>query len=263
MPDGSSTSIYVDFALLRRTGILDRLAGPAALEEAEYRKFIEATGFDYRRHLDGVLIDSQDDATFYLATGEFDWSRIESYVKSQGGRCSNRLCMMVATTPGKLISLMPMEKQTLALAVSKDPMAVSRISAQNETPVPDIPFSPAWIRVPGDRLKGSPDLPEGLNLFMQAFRGAERVLLLARPTQEGVDIVVDAPCSSPAVANAVAARLTQSTALMKGLAAQQGRDERRMLSILAGGKFRADGAAVRGFWPIPPGLLEGLSDASK
>lgn len=265
MPEGSSTTAYIDFALMRRTGVLNRLAGPAAVEEPDYRKFVEATGFDYRRHLDGALISSQDDATFYLASGEFNWPQIESYVKSQGGRCSNGFCMMAGSGPGKLLSLKPMERRTLALAVSKDPMAVTRMSTENQTPVLTPPFSPAWVRVPGERLMGSPDLPEGLSMFLQAFRGAERVLFLLRPTKDGMDVVLDAPCATPAVANAVAGRLLQSTALMKGLASAQqaGKDERRMLSILAGGKFRVDQATVRGFWPVPLGLLEGLTGAGK
>ena len=52
LPADRATLVYIDTDALRKSGLLDLLAGSKAAEEADYRKFVEQTGFDYRTDLD-------------------------------------------------------------------------------------------------------------------------------------------------------------------------------------------------------------------
>jgi hypothetical protein len=77
LPEGEGPTVYIDFALLRRTGLLDRLAGDAAVAEEDYKAFIGSTGFDFRRDLDAALVRFRPDATLFVLAGRFDprgWS---------------------------------------------------------------------------------------------------------------------------------------------------------------------------------------------
>ena len=54
LPQDRSLHVYMNIGLLRSAGILDLLAGSQGTEEADYKKFVEQTGFDYRTDLDAV-----------------------------------------------------------------------------------------------------------------------------------------------------------------------------------------------------------------
>ncbi len=54
LPRTGAVTVYLDMAGLRRSGILDAIAGSKATEDLEYKKFVQATGFDYRNDLEAV-----------------------------------------------------------------------------------------------------------------------------------------------------------------------------------------------------------------
>ncbi|MBE7544896.1 MAG: hypothetical protein M9913_00085 [Bryobacteraceae bacterium] len=261
LPEGDGPTVYVDFALLRRTGLLDRLAGDAAMAEEDYRAFIGATGFDFRKDLDAALVRWREDATLLVLAGRFDQKRLEQYAQTQGGRCVNGLCSLEAATPGRRISFVRLGRGVLALATAGDAMAAGMISKDNRTPAPDAPLSSAWLMLPKASLRSTAGLPAGLSAFLEALGGAERAVLLPRPTQAGVDLVLEAPCTSPAVAGRVADRLTKATSLLKSLLSREGKEPARddLSGVLTAGTFRGDGAVVRGFWPLPKEFLDKLS----
>ncbi|MBE7543849.1 MAG: hypothetical protein KJZ84_02715 [Bryobacteraceae bacterium] len=261
LPAGDGPTLYLDFALLRRTGLLERLAGDARLADEEYRAFIGATGFDYRRDLDAALVRWHDDATLFVLAGRFDRARLEKYAVAQGGRCANGLCSLPAATPGRRISFMQLNRGTLALATSTDPMAAALISRSNRTPNPGAPMSPLWLMLPKPYLKSMEGLPSGISAFLEALGGAERAAFLLRPTNNGVDVVLEAPCTSAAVASRVAGRLTQATSLLKSLLAREGKQPERddLSGVLTAGTFRGDQDTVRGFWPVPKEFLDKLT----
>lgn len=261
MPEGEGAVLYVDFALLRRTGLLDRLAGDVAVAEDDYKAFIGATGFDFRRDLDAALVKFRSDATLFVLAGNFDERRLENYAAAQGGRCVNGLCSLPAATPGKKISFVKLGRNVLAMAAAEDPMAAGLIATTNATPAPPAPMSSVWLMVPRERLRSTAGLPAGMSAFLEAMSGAERAVFLLRPSGAGVDVVLEAPCSSNAVASRVAGRLTKATSLLKSLLAREGKEPARddLSGILTAGTFRADQAVVRGFWPAPREFLEKLT----
>ena len=57
MPQRDAAVLYVDIAALRSTGILEKLVGSTVGEEAEYKAFVQQSGFDYKRDLDRVMVN--------------------------------------------------------------------------------------------------------------------------------------------------------------------------------------------------------------
>lgn len=263
LPEGEGPTLYVDFALLRRTGLLDRLAGDAAVVEEDYRSFIGATGFDFRRDLDAALVRWRPGATLFVLAGRFDDGRLERYAMAQGGRCVNGLCSLPAATSGRRISFVRIGRRTLALATAEDPMAAAVISPANRTSFAAAPMGSVWLMMPGSALVSTGDLPAGMSAFLEAMNGAERATFLLRPTAAGVDVVLEAPCASAAAANRVAGRLTQATSLLKSLLVREGKEPERddLSGILTAGTFRGDKDVVRGFWPVPKEFLDKLAGA--
>ena len=58
MPERDAATLYIDVAALRSSGILDKLVGSTVGEEAEYKTFVQQTGFDYKRDLDRLMANS-------------------------------------------------------------------------------------------------------------------------------------------------------------------------------------------------------------
>src|SRR6266581_6429195 len=103
LPSENAAVLSIDFAALRQGGVFDLLAGPVVEEEPEYKTFVQKTGFDYRRDLDGALISFPPGGVFFLVRGRFDWKRLESYAQEQGGECSRGLCRMPGSVPARKI----------------------------------------------------------------------------------------------------------------------------------------------------------------
>ncbi|HYP05170.1 MAG TPA: hypothetical protein VER03_02965, partial [Bryobacteraceae bacterium] len=56
MPQRDAAVLFLDVAAVRDSGILDKLMGSTVGEEAEYKAFVQQTGFDYKRDLDRVMV---------------------------------------------------------------------------------------------------------------------------------------------------------------------------------------------------------------
>src|ERR1700736_1972308 len=54
LPRTGAVAVYLDGEGLRRSGVLDLITGSKATEDLEYQKFVEGTGFDYRRDLEAL-----------------------------------------------------------------------------------------------------------------------------------------------------------------------------------------------------------------
>jgi len=85
LPADSTSVAYLDFQELRASAFLSRILAwaPRPQMEAEYGKFVQATGFDYEHDLDRVGISfsgsAQSPKTMAVAEGRFDRKKIESY----------------------------------------------------------------------------------------------------------------------------------------------------------------------------------------
>ncbi len=127
LPVEDAAVLSVDFAALRRGGMLDLLAGPVVEEEPEYKGFVAKTGFDYRKDLDHAFVSFHSAGTYFLARGRFDWGRLQAYAKEQGGGCFDDVCRMTGSLPSRRISYFLLRSDLLAMAVSPDESAATRM----------------------------------------------------------------------------------------------------------------------------------------
>jgi hypothetical protein len=73
LPSDDASILSIDFASLRRSGILDLLSGSVVDEEPEYKAFVDKTAFDYRRDLDHAFVSFHPTGVYFLVQGRFDW----------------------------------------------------------------------------------------------------------------------------------------------------------------------------------------------
>ncbi|MGC4054168.1 MAG: hypothetical protein QM757_34210 [Paludibaculum sp.] len=259
-PDGEAPTLYVDVAALRSTGLLDLLAGKAGAEEPEYRKFVAVSGFDYRRDLDAVAMRVRSTDTLLVLKGRFDTTRLASYAKANGGRCTPDVCTVQGSTPERQISWTPMKRQMLALAVAQDPLAVALLNSSPKRVSRTLPSSPIWLEVPGSQLHGGPGLPPGLSALLSSLDGADRALLTAGIDGIGFALELNATCPEPLKAKEIAGRLTQMTEMFRKLLARENQtpNPADLSGLLASGEFAADGTAVKGKWPLSKVLLNSM-----
>lgn len=259
-PDGEAPTLYVDVAALRTTGVLEMLAGKAGVEEPEYRKFVEASGFDYRRDLDAVAMRIRSTDTLLVLRGRFDTERLAKYAKSTGGRCTPDVCTVQGSAPERQISWMKKSSEVLAMAVSQDPLAVALLNDTPRKPEHKLPAAPVWLEVPGSQLHGGPGLPPGLSALLSSLDGAQSAVLTAGLDGAGFALEMRAICDKAETAKEISGRLTQMTDMFRKLLARDNKqpNEADLSGLLAGGTFGAEGFEVRGRWPLSKHLLPSL-----
>lgn len=91
-PVDANTLIYVDLQALRESSFSEDLTqwAPVSEQDAEYKQFIAATGFDFERDLDRVLLllpaHETPRGAVAVAEGRFDRARISAYALQAGRR---------------------------------------------------------------------------------------------------------------------------------------------------------------------------------
>ncbi len=138
LPSNEGIVLVVDRA------VIAQLAGEAGGEEPEYREFIEKTGFDFRKDLDRIVAVIGEPASYYVASGRFDWKKISAYA----GNCVKDVCAMPASQPERWISLTRLSGNTMAIAVSPVQFAVTSMEV-SRTPIVEWRDTPLWIRGKG------------------------------------------------------------------------------------------------------------------
>lgn len=261
LPDKSSAIIFVDFAALRRAGIMSLFDGSEVTQEAEYRAFVEGTGFDYTRDLDSAFIAFAPEGRYLLVRGRFDWRLLKDYVEAQGGRCRNAFCRVEGSTPERQISYFPVERDLMALAVSPDSWAASQMQIRRPRQM-ELPNNPVWAVFTGSALADSDRLPAGSRAFIRALDGAERMVLAADQSKSGeIELSMRVSCRTGEQASALTARLKETTAMLQDLLRKEGQapNPRDLSGVLTNGAFEQNGNNVIGRWPVPKAFLESLA----
>lgn len=246
LPPGVAPTLYLDVRALRAAGVIEKIAGPATLEDPEYKRFVAATGFDYRRDLDAVVVQSRPGDTLMVVAGSFDLDRLAAYAKANSGRCAGQLCSLQGSSPQRQVSWIPLRRRVLGLAVSPDPMAAALLAGNSTHPAIPVPRGPAWLHIPGSALQPGAGLPPGLSALLSALEGAQYAQLSANVSE----ITLEAPCPSHEKAAALAARLAGTTQTLRNLLAREKSPPNAFANTLAGGEFRADALILRGRWPL-------------
>jgi hypothetical protein len=252
LPTGDATVASIDVGALRKTGLLAVFAGKPQTEEPEYLSFVQATGFDYQKDLDHVAAAFTSDATYFIVRGRFDWVRLESFAKANGGGCYERLCHLPGSVPERRISFLPLQANVMALAVSTDDLAAARLREVRNSGELQQLKDPVWISIPASGLKRAGETVAGMRLFAATVAGANRVTLTLGPQNGGnYAAKLEAVCGSPKEAQTIAEQLRKVTAALKSTDPLAG--------VLLSGTFQQANQKVFGYWPIRKGLFENLA----
>lgn len=252
LPEDGAVTVYADVRALRATGILERIAGPATGQDAEYQEFVKATGFDYRRDLDAAALALAASANYFVLRGRFDFAKLADYARRQGGSCAGERCEMPASDGVRRIAFRPFGAG-LALAVAAEPGALERIAAGARTAGLEA-AAPLWIAAPGAAFRRWPDAP-----LARTFALAERSEFALEASGERIELRLAIACASDEAARALAAELTSATGRLRGQNPPAG----ELAGMLAQGVYVARARAVEGRWPVPAALLDNLLGAAR
>ena len=265
MPQRDAAVMYIDVAAIRTSGILEKLVGSTVAEEPEYKNFIEQTGFDYKRDLDRLMANSASGSEgpthYFLLEGRFDWDKLTSYAKSQGGSCEGDFCSVKGSTPGRIISFYPISKKLMAFASSPNDKAAREISGRTPVKAPyEVPDKPIWLHLPASVLQNQSDLPAGTRLFTRALETARQLMFSLGPQGDRFELVLDVACETPEQAVVLKNQLEGITQLLQKLIARENQTPNRndFSGLLTSGSFQRESERVVGRWPIERAFLDSL-----
>ncbi len=262
MPTRQAAVLYIDFAALRRAGILKMMDASKVAEDPDYRRFAQKINLDWRTDLDSAMLEmTPSGAKYMLIGGRFDWKALRSYAVESHGECNGVGCRMEGSTQQRHISFQPMRDHLMALAVSTDDdWAVSQFLSKNAGPPLEVPDAPIWVKIPGAILRSTDDLPSGTRAFAHSVEQADSVTLMVGPQGSALEGRLDVACRSALDAAEMAGELTHVTGLLREMIEREHQKPNPgdLSGVLTSGTFRSEGMRVRGTWPIQMAFLENL-----
>lgn len=263
LPQGDWTVFFADFALLRRAGVLQVLAGAKASEDAEYQTFVRGTGFDYTRDIESLAAATDGSQVFFIARGRFAWSQLRRYAMNHGGGCSGAVCYAPTSKPGRWASFLPVQGNVIALAVSTDKTAAYQLSPRRDRSVTPIPTQPVWVRVSHELLEHPESLPPMAQLFAISLAPAQTVTFSLGPSgnpEAPYTLELEAKCVTAVRANIVAGQMDTETKMLRAGLTREHRQPNPgdLTGLLASGAFLQEGDRVVGKWPVYRQLLTSL-----
>jgi hypothetical protein len=261
LPADRSTLVYIDIGALRKSGLLDLMAGSKAAEEPDYRKFVEQTGFDYRTDLDAIGASFVDNRVYTILRGRFQWKQLTAYAESQGGECHYSVCSMPGSSKERNISFYPVTSDVLALAVSADTRGVTSISPGDRKAGLPGPLDPVWISVPAATFNKLEGFPDGTRAFLSPLARAEKITFAAGPQGDRLQLRLEVTCPTAEAAADLVKQLSSVTSLLKDMIGRQHMtpNPRDLSGVLVAGSFQQRGATVIGTWPLERGFVEAFS----
>lgn len=260
LPQARATHVFIDVDGLRRSGLLDLIAGAKSAEDPDYKTFVDQTGLDYRTDLDAVAAAFAEGNTYLALRGRFVWRKLAAYAQAHGGKCAGTLCSMPATRSGYFISFLPLRPNVLAMAVSTDEHGVSMIGPQDWRKPPHLPSEPVWISVPSFALSDT-DLAAGTHAFLEPLSQAQDVTFAVGSASKGLQIRLEAVCATPEIAELMTRRLSAATDLLKKMLDREHMtpNPNDLSGVLTAGTFSQQKDHVNGTWPIERGFIESLA----
>jgi hypothetical protein len=261
LPSQNATLVYADVETLRKAGVLERLAGSRSAEEADYRRFVEQIGFDYRTDLDAIAASFVSGDVYLTVRGRFQWTQLAEYAKSQRGECHYAVCSLPASAPGRRISFFPLHKDVLALAETSDRASVEVIAPGSVAKLPPLPPEPLWITIPSSVLAKAAALPVTARTIVTPLTRAEKVTIAAGaqdPLHTVLRLAVS--CRTPNEAETIRSELYDATNALRAASANEKAPlgEPDWMAVLRGGTFVRNEAEVTGTWPLDRQFLDSL-----
>jgi len=271
LPTANASVIYIDVDAMRRSGILDLLAGSKAAEEPDYEQFVKETKFDYRQDLDTVAAAIKDGRVYFALRGRFHWSDLRNYAARQNGSCHNDFCVLTGSQPNRRISFYPLARYTMtrdvmALAVGPDDFAAYQVARDSGHLALETPNEPMWALIPAASLESMDTLPAAARAYMPALRGAEQIVFSVSATNSAagnrqMQLALHVTCKDAAAARALLAQFEATTKALRELIAHQKEkpDPSDFSELLVAGTFRREERQVYGAWPIPKSLVDAIA----
>jgi hypothetical protein len=261
LPLDRAVKVYIDAAQLRKSGLLDLIAGSQASEDADYRDLVKRIGFDYRTDLDAVAASFLHGDVFLAVRGRFDWKRLADYARSQQGSCANDICTMPASQPNRFISYYQLSSSVLAWAVSSQEQGVKMIGPPPGEPnLTELPATPVWISAPAAVFADLKSLPAGSSILSPLAQAQEAAFGVRPVSADAFEIDLDAPCATPEIAVAVAAKFSATTDLLRKMLDRDHitANPGDLSGVLVAGRFEARQSRVTGSWPVERKFFEAL-----
>jgi len=244
---------------LRRSGLLNMLAGSKAAQELEYQQFVDETLFDYRQDLDAVAAAFKDDQVFFALRGRFHWKNLMDYAVRQGGSCHNSFCKMPASQPHRQISFYPLKPDLMAMAVSQDDSAAYQIVRKSgNLTVPSF-SQPVWMLVPASALRNSDALPPGTKPFASALvEGTDEIVFTIGPDGDHLALSLNVLCRDTQTASTLLESFEKTTGTLRKWIAREHQQPNAAdwSGLLTAGSFRRENQRVFGQWPLSRAFVE-------
>lgn len=260
LPQRDSVIVYVDFASLRKAGILGMLDSAKVTEDADYREFARKIDLNWKQDLDSVMLAFAPTGKYMVVEGRFDWKSLRNYVQGAGGECYGDVCRVNGSTPERRISFLPLQHNVMALAVSTDEWAVKTLQGEAPGPGMEPPATPVWLKIPGSALKSETGLPPGTRMFAHSIEQADYALLTLAPDGQRLAAKLDVRCGDPHDAADIAGELSHATSLLREMIAREHQtpNPADFSGVLTSGSFWSQGDRVYGRWPIERAFIENL-----
>ncbi|HEX4592719.1 MAG TPA: hypothetical protein VH157_00520 [Bryobacteraceae bacterium] len=264
LPTENSTVVYIDAGAIRRSGILNMIAGSKAAEDLEYEQFVDQTMFDYRQDLDAVAVSFKEGQVYLAARGNFRWKNLMDYAVRQGGSCHNSFCTAPTSRPTRRISFYPLKPNIMGLAISTDDFAAYSVNRKSGKAVLATPDQPLWMLVPAAALKDTDALPAGTKPYASALRNAEQIVFTVGPDSGHLQLSLQVTCRDEAAASKMLVDFQNTTdTLRKWIEREHQQPNPADLSgLLVAGTFRRDDRRVYGQWPVARALVDSLAAES-
>jgi hypothetical protein len=167
---------------------------------------------------------------------------------------------MQGSKPERRISFLPLRDDFMALAVSSDDLAATRLTNTGQPVAAPLPSSPLWLSVPGATLRQPGLIPPGMKQMLSALASADRVVIDLGPVSGGIEARLDAACRTKDDASVLASQLRTTAGLIReGIGNKIVAPDDELARMLAAGSFNQTGAHVVGRWPVAKGLLDSLT----
>jgi hypothetical protein len=265
LPAAPALTLYFNVDQMRDSGLLDLLAGSKTAEEPDYKAFVEATGFDYRKDLDAVAASFPNNDVYMVVRGRFDWQRLSGYARAQHGFCGNDACSMPASESNRYISFRKLSSDMLALGISGEMQGAGRIVVDQGQRSAAIPETAVWISAPPSVFRNASGLPAGSQSFLDPLGDAKQSVFTIGPAAlgpaGGLEIRLDVTCASAAAATDLAQQFNSTTTLLRSMIEREHMtpNPADLSGVLVGGRFTSKDAHMTGSWPLSRGFFEALA----
>lgn len=261
LPDRDASYFFADLEAIRNSGVLDMIAGSGVAEEAEYKTFVEQTGFNYKRDLNRIAGSFANDIAYLLLEGRWDWTQLRDHVRKQGGVCKDDYCFVKSSTPERIISFRQLRSNLMGLASAPSESACLAIARRPVRKLPfDVPAQPVWLSLPASALRVQRNLPSGTKLFLKALENADRVLLTLGPQGSDFEIAMDVLSAREEDAVVLKHQLEGLTKLLRSFIAREKQSPNRddLSGVLTSGTFDRTAEHVKGRWTVTRAFLQNL-----